>query len=350
MSGAWFTLKEASSILRISFIPLSDGTQEQKIQYKHQGFSRFCYIVLYLMCTLFSVLTTANMAFNAMGRNSTYEMTNSIAFKNQQTAKDLAASIVQTNMTNISSLIKEKELAVSRQISQVDKWKSTRVSDRQKEINRANSIATEYDSKIEALRKSNADMQNQITSPIITDANSTISIMNMFSGVNTQYLILIVVIILGVVVDLLGAFFTIQFSKEIYHKYNFHKPRLEIPQNESPLKAEGNNSNKKTYKFTKKHPLQPIAAKTKEPAIIGFKTDVKPENDNSLKAENNMIDENIKAAYITYMNKTAKNGVSKGYAEIGKRIGVKIETARAIRNQLETEGIVVTKGNRTVIL
>jgi hypothetical protein len=358
MAGAWFTLKEAYDIRKITQNTLPDGSIEFNISYKHSGTSRACFIGLYIICTLFSVFTTANMAFQAINRDSDYKVKNSDTYKNIQASSTLSQSSIAVNNTDIASLLEEKKQAVKTQMAQVDKWKRTAVSQRQKEIDRANKIASEYDSRIAKIRADNERLQGNITTAIsptdvaITSKQKTL--MDMFPDINFDKAVVIVILILGVGVDLLGAFFTVQYQKEMYFYYNgFSTPPTNEPETHGTL-----STSRKGGKFFKRKKTGSVAG-TMAKNVVPFEkklTSTKnvhvDEKRPSLTSASfqEFTGEEIKA-YLNEMYRTRKkNGDSIGFGKIGENIGIDKKKAEKIKGHLEMLGIVKSVQNRTIIL
>jgi hypothetical protein len=324
MAGAWFTLKEASAIREIKYIG-----EKQKISYKHRGYSRFCYISLYFICTVLSIFTTANMAFEAINRDSDFKTVNSDSYKLSKASIELSMSTVEQNNKAISSLLTEKEKAVSTQMAQVEKWKTTAVTQRQKEIDRANAIASEYDKKIERLRQANINIQPQLISPLpsseVIVGSGKKTIVDMFPSINFVELALYAILLLSLGVDLLGAFFTIQYTKETYFNTSKIKPNFD-----TQLATLG--VQQKEYKIKPK----------KEVVIAGFQASKKQEIDSETKE---MFYQELKKSAESKKTKTAD-----GYDKIATKLNIKREDARTIRKELEREGRITKQGNRTVIV
>lgn len=327
MAGAWFTLKEAFKVKSVAY----DG-DKPKIQYIHTSSKRFCYIGLYLICTFFSIFTTANMAFQAINRDTTYKVQSSDAYVLNKAQKDAALAEITANTKEIESLIEQRNKAVNAQLKLADGWKATRIKERRNEINKSEAIASEYDAKIARIRNSNNSRQSIVNSPLPSSAEATPSgksLIDVF-GISEKTMMIIVavaVMILSLGVDLLGAFFTIQYSFQSYLYKSGKSNSVSRPRPEN-----------RTITAAPKFEASPIMAKKEN--IIGFRPEPK-----------SGIDKETKQKYIETMMKSRKaNGAVDGYERIAKTIGINREDARAIRNELERDGVVKTVGTRTVIV
>lgn len=340
MAGAWFTLKEASAIRDIKY-----NGDKQKLLFKHKGFSRFCYIGLYFICTIFSIFTTANMAFEAINKDSDYKTVNSDSYKLSKASKELSISTVQTNNEAITSLLKEKQLAVSTQLAQVEKWKTTAVTQRQKEIDKANSISSSYDSKIESIRSTNSNMQSQLSTPIASGSIGTAkqTLVDMFPEVNFMKIIIIAILIMGVGIDLLGAFFTIQYSKESFFQVQKSTGNNPPPTKKPVPEFEQNSSKNKSpvkLKLAHANNILSFAGKDKK---VSNRAEI------GQKSGNELSNPTLKK-YINAMYETEKNNVSAGYKSIAKSIGLTGHKASNIVGHLEHLGIVKVDGVTKILV
>jgi hypothetical protein len=381
MAGAWFTLKEAFKVKNIEF-----AKDKPKISYIHTGTKRFCYIALYFICTFFSIFTTANMAFEAINRDSSYKLQQSDNYKFDKATKELSISSVQANNTAITSLLKEKEQAVQTQLKQADGWKSWRVSERQKEINRANEIASSYDSKIANLRKSNESIQTKLTAPLpstvqATSTSSGSSLIDIF-GISQKTMMIIVaiaVLILSIGVDLLGAFFTVQYSFQAYMSKNKNKSPTPPPTDKKPIPQSTDSQVKNSGKFTIKKGSLSTAPSMKKSNVLDFPKNTnatacklhKVSNQAEIRQESGRykakkqagigqeLSNPILKKYINVMYETAENNICIGYKKLAEKVKIKkgdqevsltSHQATNIIGHLKHLGIIEVDGNTKILV
>ena len=355
MAGAWFTLKEASAIRYIRY-----EESKQKIFYKHRSVTRFCYIALYFICTLFSIFTTANMAFEAINRDSDYKTINSDSYKNAQASSELAQSSLKINNDMITSLLIEKENAVKKQLSQVDKWKATRVKERQREIDKANNISSSYDARIAKIRAENDKLQNKVSvslpSSDVVVGSTKKSIMDMFPNVNFMMLALFAILLLSIGVDLLGAFFTIQYSKEKYFQSIKKGKNSPTPPTEK-MKIPDLENDKKTDKLKKIDNLLDFAStkaqKNTKTTSVATANLAESDKKNSLASRSISKNEFSKKSVTDYINKMYElneKGETIGYKKIAGRIGIGVTEAQYIRSFLLELDILRYENGETKII
>jgi hypothetical protein len=87
-----------------------------------------------------------------------------------------------------------------------------------------------------------------------------------------------------------------------------------------------------------------FALKNPTVAPIGFRTEPEPKN-----LETSISNEDY-TNYIDYMYYKQKNGYAPGYLDIARNVNIAVETARAIKGELQRQGIIKTVGNRTRII
>jgi hypothetical protein len=378
MAGAWFTLKES---FKIKFITYENN--KPKITYVHTKYKRSAYIILYCICTIFSIFTTANMAFNAINRDTSYKIQSSDSYKLDHAKKDIALSEVATNNKQIESLMEQKNNAVNAQLKLVDGWKTTRIKERRNEIVQSEIIAQNYDQKIAQLQNGNTKSKSILDAPppSASQSASTKSFFDLF-GISEKMMMIIIacaVLLLSFGVDLLGAFFTIQYSYQSYmlnRKKSSYSPNPnspnptrkknidndDNPDHIAPPYTHGDSDNILAFpsplgKNQQQNPLKKLCNKSR-PYIASPHTDGdRPDDNNHKKIDHrtkNVFYEELKKSCEMQKrgkkNKRYTNKKTKPYVQVATSLGINRNTARIYRNLLAEEGKLKKTSNGTVVL
>jgi hypothetical protein len=205
------------------------------------------------------------------------------------------------------------------------------------------SLKQEIMSKVTQKSKDLASLTSEIKKPIEVKAELPTSgysaffkLMSKVLDADPTMLELWFFIGLGIVLELIANVFAYLFQKERLIDSNF---RLE------PKRLETCETTKfQTPKIKKIYQQNSPAV-----AKIGFNIEPKRNNNHNNKPEPSISTEDYDK-YVEYMYDKQKNGYAPGYLDIARNVNIAVETARAIKGELQRRGVIQTVGNRTVIL
>jgi hypothetical protein len=375
--GAWFTLKEAFKIKSIVIHILPDGREEKATNYAQSITMMLALIILYLFCSAFSIFSTANQILNAANRAENVSIKNSDSYQLQLSAKSKAIIDKESKQKEKDILMSEKTRAINEQYAQLELWNDRQVSIKQGIKDKAVQIADNYDKKIKIVSDSIDNLQKDITSPILAGSGNLqqtgFGIFKLFT--NAARAKIIFFILFGMGNDIIAAFCTIMYSRELYFYNVWRVGKTETIINTTP----SNNPPRKKSKWFKK--IKDFVHVDEKPKvqfnpklegatipknnIIDFQrkktvhVDEKPKVKEPVELtkektvdeiQNSFTDNDVKN-YLSVMYSTRKpSGDSRGFEKIGALCGLDRKTSEKIKGHLETIGIVKSGPGGTKIL